>query len=89
MEDFGIVPFEALALGKPLIAVDKGGYTRLIEKIPQYYRIKELFSEDKMIKEINKTLEIFLKSNIKPKKIYINEISTQNFINNLNEVLKQ
>jgi predicted ATPase len=42
-----------------------------------------------MIKEINKTLEIFLKSNIKPKKIYINEISTQNFINNLNEVLKQ
>jgi glycosyltransferase involved in cell wall biosynthesis len=89
MEDFGIVPFEALALGKPLIAVDKGGYTKLIEKVPQYYRIKELFSEEKIIKEINRTMEMFLKSKIKPKKIYIDEISTQNFINNLNEVLKQ
>ena len=26
LEDFGIIPFEALAMGKPLIAVDKGGY---------------------------------------------------------------
>ena len=88
MEDFGIVPFEALALGKPLIAVDRGGYYRLIEKIPQFYKIRELFSEEKMIKEIDSVLEKFLKSNIKPKKIKNLAPSTHNFINNLNKVLR-
>jgi len=89
MEDFGIVPFEALAFGKPLIAVDKGGYVKLIEKIPQYYKIRELFSEEKMVKEINRVMDIFLKSKIIPKKICINEVSTQNFINKLNKILEQ
>lgn len=88
MEDFGIVPFEALSLGKSLIAVDKGGYVKLIEQIPQYYKIRELISEDKMIKEINKVMEIFLKSKIKPKKIKNLNYSTHNFINNLNETLQ-
>ncbi|MFW6283546.1 MAG: glycosyltransferase [Minisyncoccales bacterium] len=32
MEDFGIVPFEAIACGKPLIAVDEGGYVNLVKK---------------------------------------------------------
>lgn len=88
MEDFGIVPFEALALGKPLIAVDKGGYVKLIEKTPQYYPIKELFSENKMIDEINKSLESFMVSKITPKKIKNITYNTTNFINNLNKVLK-
>ncbi len=87
LEDFGIVPFEALALGKPLIAVDKGGYVKLIEGIPQYYKIREMFSEEKMIKEINKTLEMFLKSKIMPRKIKNISYNTHNFINNLNRAL--
>ena len=88
MEDFGIVPFEALSLGKPLIAVDKGGYYDLIKKIPQYYPIKELYSENKMINEINLVLESFLKSKIKPKKINNLVPNTNNFINKINEILK-
>lgn len=88
MEDFGIVPFEALILGKPLIAVDKGGYYDLIKKIPQYYPIKELYSENKMINEINLVLESFLKSKIKPKKINNLVPNTNNFINKINEILK-
>lgn len=87
MEDFGIVPFETLALGKPLIAVDKGGYYKLIEHIPQYYKIRELYSEEKMIKEINRVLELFLKSKIKPKKIRNLASSTDNFIKNLRKTL--
>ena len=89
MEDFGIVPFEALSLGKPLIAVDKGGYVRLIGNIPQYYRIRELFSEEEMIKEINRVMEIFLKSKIIPKKIKYPQYNAHNFINNLNKILEQ
>jgi glycosyltransferase involved in cell wall biosynthesis len=36
-EDFGIVPFEALACGKKLIATDEGGYVDLIKKYPQVF----------------------------------------------------
>jgi glycosyltransferase involved in cell wall biosynthesis len=89
MEDFGIVPFEALSLGKPIIAVDKGGYYKLIEKIPQYYKISELYDEKKMIKEINNTLVNFLKDNTKPKKIYGLVPNTNNFIKRISEVLKE
>ena len=88
MEDFGIVPFEALSLGKPLIAVDKGGYYDLVKKIPQYYPIKEVYSEDKMIIEINKTLENFMKSRVKPKKITNLVSNTTNFINKISEILE-
>lgn len=88
MEDFGIVPFEALSLGKPIIAVDKGGYYKLIEKIPQYYKIKELYDEEKMVNEINKTLENYIKSKKKPKKILNIIPNTNNFINKLNDILK-
>jgi len=88
IEDYGIVPFEALAFGKPLIGVDKGGYVKLIEKTPQYYKIKEMYYEDKMIKEINRVLEIFLKSKIIPKKIKNIQYNTHNFIKNLNKILE-
>lgn len=87
MEDFGIVPFEALAFGKPVIAVDKGGYVKLIEKVPQYFKIKETSSEKDMIKEINNTLEIFLRSKITPKKITNLSYNTNNFIKNISKTL--
>jgi glycosyltransferase involved in cell wall biosynthesis len=88
LEDFGIVPFEALAAGKPVIAVDKGGYVNLIKDIPQYYPIKEEDDKDLFVKNIVKTLKIFMKSKIKPKKISVKNLSIQIFKKNIKEVFK-
>jgi len=88
IEDFGIVPFEALAAGKPVIAVDKGGYVNLIKDIPQYYPIKEEEDEEKFVKNIVISLKQFMKSKIKPKKISIKNITTQIFKKNIEEVFK-
>ncbi len=88
MEDFGIVPFEILAAGKPLIAVNKGGYVNLIKKIPQVILIDEKDNEKEMIKEINKGLENFLKSRKIPKKIIIKDTDSKNFIKKLEKIIK-
>ena len=87
-EDFGIVPFEALALGKHLIAIDEGGFVKLIENIPQYHKIKEKESEKETIKEINKALDKFLKSKIKPRKIKNIGNSTHKFKKKIKKVLE-
>jgi len=88
LEDFGIVPFEALAAGKPLLAVNEGGYVDLIKDFPQYYSIKEDENEDIFIKNIENTLKEFMKSKRKSKKIKINEINPQIFKKNLAEIFK-
>jgi len=87
IEDFGIVPFEILATGKPFIAVNKGGYVDLIKEIPQVTLINEKYNEKEMIKETGRGLERFLKSKVKSKKIIIEKISSQNFIRKLNKIL--
>lgn len=86
LEDFGIVPFEALAAGKPIIAVDRGGYVNLIKDIPQYYPIKETEDENLLVENIVDSLKKFMKSNIKPRKINIEKISIQNFKKNIGKV---
>jgi len=86
LEDFGIVPFEALAAGKPIIAMDKGGYVNLIKGIPQYYPIKEVEDENLLIENIVNALKKFIKSNISSKKINIESTSPQNFKKNIKEV---
>jgi glycosyltransferase involved in cell wall biosynthesis len=88
IEDFGIVPFEALAAGKPVIAVDKGGYVNLIKNIPQYYPIKEDGDEEKFINNIVSTLKRFMKSNIEPKKIMVKNLNIQIFKKKIKEVFK-
>jgi glycosyltransferase involved in cell wall biosynthesis len=88
LEDFGIVPFEALAAGKPIIAVDKGGYVPLIKNIPQYYPIKENENEDLFIKNIINSLKKFMNSNTKQRKINVKEISPQNFKKEISEVFR-
>jgi len=88
-EDFGIVPFEALAFGKPVIGVDEGGYVELIRDHPQFFKIKELHSQEKMVEEINRCLENFLKSKSHPqKKIVFNKITSRNFIKELEKILE-
>jgi glycosyltransferase involved in cell wall biosynthesis len=88
LEDFGIIPFEALALGKPLIAVDKGGYVKLVKDFSQVVLIKEKYSKEDMKKEIIKTLEKFNKSKIKSKKIVIKKITSDRFIKNIGHIFK-
>jgi glycosyltransferase involved in cell wall biosynthesis len=86
IEDFGIVPFEALAAGKPIIAVDRGGYVDLIKNVPQYYPIKEAEDEKIFIKNIVSSLKKFMQSKSTPKKINIKELSPQIFKKKLGEV---
>ncbi len=81
-EDFGIVPFEFLATGKPLIAVDKGGYVTLVKKLSQVYLVKE---GNNLKEEIVKSLEEFLKSDIKNEKI----LFKNEFIKEINKCLKE
>ncbi len=84
-EDFGIVPLEILSAGKPLLAVDEGGYVKLIESHPLFHRIKERHSEPEMIAEITKGLENF----VKKKQVKTEgKIKIKNFIEEMDEILK-
>ena len=85
-EDFGIVPLEIIAAGKPLLAVDEGGYVKLIKNHPLFYKIKEKDSEYEMVKEISKKLEEFIK---KPRKKITKKINLKDFIGEIDEVLEK
>ncbi|MCK5624630.1 glycosyltransferase family 4 protein [Candidatus Pacearchaeota archaeon] len=85
-EDFGIVPLEILSAGKPLIAVNEGGYIDLIKDHKGFYKIKEMHEKDKMVKEIFKALENF--SNKKGRKNHKQEIKTNNFIYDIDKFLE-
>lgn len=87
-EDFGIVPFEALIAGKPVIAVDKGGYVKLLEQTPQFFKIKETQDTTALVREIEKTLENFITSKKVYKKTLIKNLSTYDFVNKFDEVLE-
>jgi glycosyltransferase involved in cell wall biosynthesis len=62
MEDYGIVPFEAISAGKYLINVYPAGSYELLKNAPGIYWIKERFYEEPMIDEIYKALEHFIKN---------------------------
>ena len=77
-EDFGIVPLEIIMANKPLIAVDEGGYVKLIQDNPLFHKIKEKHNRKEMVKEIAKELDNFVKKkNVKRKK---SKIKIKNFI---------
>jgi len=84
-EDFGIVPLEILAAGKPLLATDEGGYVNVIKDHPLFHKIKEKHSKKEMIKEIEKELENFV--NKKKKKIAFKKIKLSNFVKEIDGVL--
>ena len=85
-EDFGMVPLEVLATGKPLLAVDKGGYVKLIKNHPLFHKIKEKHSKDEMIKEISKELEKFVK---KKQERTAKRIKVKNFVKEIDGVLEK
>jgi glycosyltransferase involved in cell wall biosynthesis len=62
MEDYGIVPFEAISAGKYLINVYPAGSYELLKNAPGIYWIKERFYEETMITEIYNSLEYFVKN---------------------------
>ena len=88
IEDFGIVPFEALAAGKPIIASNRGGYVNLVKNIPQYYPIKEEENDNIFIENITDSLRKFMKSPVKSRKIDIPNLSPQIFKKKIKEVFK-
>jgi glycosyltransferase involved in cell wall biosynthesis len=87
MEDFGIVPFEALALGKPVIVSETGGYFQMIKKYKQVFSVKEKRDEKDMIEEVYLSLKNFITSNIKSKKVNLEYLNEENFIKNINKIL--
>lgn len=85
-EDFGIVPLEILAAGKPLLAVDEGGYVNVIKNHPLFHKIKEKHSRKEMVNEIAKELENFVK---KKQKKTTKQIKTKNFIKEIDKILEK
>jgi len=89
VEDWGIVPFEFIALNKPLIAVDRGGYTPSVNSYPLYFPVIERIDEYLMIKEINTTLEKFLNTKIKNRKEYkVKILNEKEFAREVDRCLK-
>tara|TARA_Y100000034_G_scaffold67954_1_gene81991 strand:- start:665 stop:1819 length:1155 start_codon:yes stop_codon:yes gene_type:complete len=90
-EDFGIVPLEIIMSGKPLIAVDEGGYVQLIKNHPLFHKIKEKHDRKKMVKEIVKELENFVKNKKKVKVLSSGrkKIKTQNFAKEIDKILEK
>lgn len=84
-EDFGIVPLEIISRGKPLLAVDEGGYVNLIKDNPLFYKIKEKHTKEEMVDEIEKSLESFVKSKSKNKG---KKIKLGNFIKDMEDILR-
>ncbi len=87
-EDFGIVPFEAMSYGKPLIISEGGGYEELIKK---YYKNSTIWIKENsdITKEILNSLNKFISSKIKRKKIRIDELSNENFRKKILEELSR
>jgi len=62
MEDFGIAPLEAAAAGKYIINVYPSGNYEILKDFPGIYWIKERFYDEKMVEEVYKALEYFIKN---------------------------
>jgi glycosyltransferase involved in cell wall biosynthesis len=95
-EDFGIVPFEVLATGKTLIAVDKGGYVNLVKRAPVIIWIKDSLDNEVLARRIYKALEKFIerkddyvKKALKNKEwIKKLNLNPKNFVKKIDEILK-
>jgi len=84
-EDFGIIPLEILAAKKPLLAVNEGGYFKLIKKHPLFHKIRERHDKKDMINEVAKELDKFMSK--KYVKNTVEKIKIKNFIKKMDEVL--
>ncbi len=81
-EDFGIVPLEIVNYGKPLIAVNQGGF---VKTLGNFYKIKEKENSKDFINEIEKTLKQFVNSKKKIKTE--NKIKHKDFIKEMDKII--
>lgn len=96
-EDFGIVPFEGLAKGKPLIASEYGGYFELLKDSPGTIFFKDYKDISRTSIELINGIEKF----INKKELYLNKTcdiinyikkiknTWIDFTNNLDYILKE
>ena len=86
MEDFGIVPFEFLAAGKPLISINQGGFVNLVKK---HYNNHVIWVKEKkdITKNIEKGLKEFMLKKTKGKKTIIKGLDDKTFREKINKIL--
>jgi len=90
------VPFEVLAVGKILIAVDRGGYVNLVKRAPAVIWIKDSLDNEVLARRIYKALEKFIerkddyvKKALKNKEwIKKLNLNPKNFVKKIDEILK-
>ncbi len=84
-EDFGILPFEYLAVKKPAIITDGCGYMDILKNSKDIYPVTEVNLEQ----DLKNALESYM---LKPKQVrdigYIENLNTINFIKKLKGILK-
>ena len=88
-EDFGIIPFEVASIGKPLIAMNSGGYVDLIRKKVGFHEVNERFREREMVFEVYRALKEFSSKNTKDKKVSFNELSAKNLAKNIDNFIEE
>ena len=90
-EDFGIVPLEILSAEKPLLAVDEGGYVKVVKNHPLFHKIKEKHSQKEMIKEVSKELINFIEKKKTFEKNFgkSEKIKIKNFVKEIDKTLEK
>lgn|SRR3989344_1911436 len=91
LEDFGIVPFEAMSFGKALIAVDGGGYMDLAKKYKGLIKLKEKFDNKEMSEEILNGLRYFVlnRGEMKCKPTKFSELLPSFFSKSIEDIFKK
>ncbi len=86
-EDFGIVPLEVIGRGKPLFAVEEGGFVGVIKDNPLFHKIKEKHASDEMIQEITNELKSFVRKKLDDKKKKSSKIKLNDFVKDMRREL--
>lgn len=85
-EDFGIGPVEAMACGRPVIALNLGGVTETVTE-----GISGLFFKDQTVKSLLKTCRDFEKESFSPKTIInsVQKFNSQRFISEIKDIVSE
>ncbi len=88
-EDFGIVPFEFLAMGKKLVAIDGGFYTEMIRNLKSVFLVRESEKKKEMVHDISEKFLDVIKSKEKTESVFFKELYPESFEEKFAEVLKK